>query len=77
MSSPVLATNPSDAGYASYCMVTHTSSQGTPSTGWGVRCCASVLDLCSDRMRHTTATVFSHMDGVVGRAPPPPPRLPA
>ena len=54
-------------------MVTHTSSQGTPSTRWGVRYCASLLDRCSDRMRHTVATVFSRMDGAVGRAPFPPP----
>ena len=77
MSSPVLATNPSDAGCARCYMVAHTSSKGTPSTRWGVRYCASVLDRCSDRMRHTAATVFSHMDGVVGRAPSPPPGLPA
>ena len=73
MSSPVLATNPSYAGCASCCTVTHKSSHGTPSTKWGVRYCASVLDKCSDRMRHTAPTVFSHMDGAVGRAPLPPP----
>ena len=73
MSSPALATNPSDAGCANCCMVTHTCSQGTPSTSWAVRYCAYVMDRCSDRMRHTKATVFSHMDGAVGRAPLPPP----
>ena len=77
VSSPVLATNPSDAGCASCYMVTHTSSEGTPCTRWGVRYCASVLDRCSDQMRHTAATVFSHMDGAAGRAPLAPPRLPA
>ena len=81
VSSPVLATNPSYAGCASCCMVTHTSSQGTPSTRWGVRYCASVLDRCRDRMRRTTATVFSHMDGcrkaVMASLPTPnPPRHP-
>ena len=69
MSSSVLATNPSDVGCERCCMVTHTSAQGTPSTRWGVRYSPSVLDRCSDRMRHTAATVFGNMDGAVGRAP--------
>ena len=72
-SSPVLATNSYHAGRASCCMVTHTSSQGTPSTRGGLGYCASVLDKCSNRMRRTAATVFSQMDGAVGRAPLPAP----